>query len=98
IGDWAGDADFQHGDQLHVAKIVVDRWDMRPEGTRAGGQVSKGFAVDVLHLTGAIFVRPIQYIKGIPEMVRIGGAHLKIDKGRTVGAQLVDRQLKSIVS
>ena len=89
IGHGAVDANFQHRHQLEVAKGFVGAG-AAPLG---GGQIGIGFAVHILHLS-LVIARPVDHVKGIPKVIEIAGAQLKIDQGGLVGGQVVQGKLE----
>ncbi len=94
--------DLQHRDQFDVAVVVgchaANGVGVLSIGDRLlGAEIEIGLgvigpAVGALDLAFGVTAGPIQDVEGVPEAGLVGGAQLKLDVGRGIGGQAVDRQ------
>ena len=72
------DFDFQHGRQARIAVIAFGT------GVRLI-HFAQGVIKDPFHLPFSIVRGPIQHVHGVPQVIGIGGAKLKVNQKRFVG-------------
>ena len=82
-----GQRHFEHGHDLDVAVVVGAHCAVAAAGCFA--VIKEGFVVPILHVALFVF-GPVEHVKGIPELIRIGGAQLQVDIGVLVGLQSID--------
>ena len=91
VGAVGGEAQFKHRHELQVAIGFVGAGDASADG----GNIGKGFVVDILHLP-LVIKGPIQHILGKLQMVGVLRAQLKFHNGWLARGQIVELDLQRI--
>ena len=91
VGAVGGEAQFKHRHELQVAIGFVGAGD----ASAGGGNIGKGFVVNILHLP-LVIKGPIQHILGKLQMVGVLRAQLKFHNGWLARGQIVELDLQRI--
>ena len=91
VGAVGREAQLEHGYELQVAIGFVGAG----RTSAGGGDIGKGFVVDILHLP-LVIKGPIQHILGKLQMVGVLGAQLKLNNGWLARGQIVELDLQGI--